>query len=141
MDICLIYLSSSLKLLQEEDFTSLLEQSRKNNSEKGITGILLCVRGHILQVLEGDQQAVEDLFNRVEKDTRHTDVSIALKRPISQRLFPEWAMGYENLTLRELEQVKRLVNLETSNGSLLLAKSPILRILQEFYDGNRYLFD
>lgn len=141
MDICLIYFSSSLKLVQEEDFISLLEQSRKHNSEKGITGILLCVRGNILQVLEGDQQAVEDLFNRVEQDTRHTDVSIAFKRPISQRLFPKWAMGYETITHRQLEEVKSLVNLETSDGEILPSKSPALRTLQVFYDSNRYLFD
>ena len=141
MDICLIYFSTSFKFVKEEDFISLLEQSRKYNSEKSITGILLCVRGNILQVLEGDQQAVEDLFSRVEQDTRHTDVSIALKRPISQRLFPEWAMGYETISHRQLEKVKRLVNLEISDGSILLSKSPVLRTLQVFYDGNRYLFD
>ncbi|HLL95328.1 MAG TPA: hypothetical protein VK404_10160, partial [Spirosoma sp.] len=64
--------------------------------------------------------------------------SLAIKRPITQRLFPGWAMGYEAITHRQLDEVQRLVNLEISNGSILTAEHPILRTLQVFYEGNRY---
>jgi len=138
MDICLIYFSSSLKLLQKEDFVSLLEQSRQYNSDMGITGVLLCIRGQIMQVLEGNQAVVEALFNRIEQDTRHHNVSLAIKRPISQRLFPGWAMGYEAITHRQLDEVQRIVNLETPDGAMLLSENPIVRTLQVFYEGNRY---
>ena len=139
MDICLIYFSSTKAALQEEDLERLLQQSRKHNSEMGITGLLLYVRGHIIQVLEGEKQAVEDLYERIKQDPRHTNVSSAINRPISQRLFAKWAMGYETITHRELEEIKAIVNLNSSKGSVLvLSENPILKALQVFYDGNRY---
>lgn len=110
MDVCLIYYSSSLKLIEEKDFTNLLEQSRQYNGNRGITGVLLCIRGQIIQVLEGQQLDVEDLFNRIKLYPRHTNVSLALKRPISQRLFPTWTMGYETITFSQLEDIKTIIN-------------------------------
>ena len=138
MDTCLIYFSSSLTL-SEEDLVALLHQSRKHNSRVGITGVLLFVRGHIVQVLEGDKQAVEALYERIKQDTKHTNVSLAINRPISQRLFAKWAMGYETITHQQLEEIKAIVNLDRSERSaMILSESPILRALQVFYDGNRH---
>jgi hypothetical protein len=59
MDICLIYFSSSVKLFQEEDMVNLLQQSRRHTSEVGITGVLLYVRGQIIQVLEGTSKLLK----------------------------------------------------------------------------------
>ncbi len=139
MDICLIYFSSSLKLSQEKDLLELLQQSREHNREVGITGVLLYVQGQIMQVLEGSKQVVEDLFKRIEIDTRHTNVSMAINRPIKQRLFPNWTMGYKTITHSKLEDIKAIISLPSSKGPvMILSDNPILKALQVFYDGNRY---
>ena len=52
MDICLIYFSTSVELLQEEALVKLLQHSRSRNAEEGISGLLLYVRGQIIQALE-----------------------------------------------------------------------------------------
>ena len=54
MEHCIVYFSSSVSQFQEEDLTTILQQSRQNNSESGVTGVMLYVRGSIIQVLEGE---------------------------------------------------------------------------------------
>jgi hypothetical protein len=51
MDICLIYFSSSVVPFQEADLLGLVDHSRSRNREVGITGVLLYVRGSVIQVL------------------------------------------------------------------------------------------
>jgi hypothetical protein len=138
MDICLVYFSSTVKPFQEEDLINILQHSRSHNNKVGITGLLLYVRGNVIQVLEGEQQAVESLYKRIEQDARHTNVSLAINRPIHQRLFPKWAMGYETISHQQLEEIRTVVNLERAKASpLILSENPIYRTLQAFYDGNR----
>jgi uncharacterized Fe-S cluster-containing MiaB family protein len=141
MEHCIVYFSSSVKQFQEEDLTSILQQSRRNNSEVGVTGVMLYVRGSIIQVLEGDKETVESLYQRIEKDPRHHDVVRVFSRPIPQRLFADWNMGYETITTRQLEDVKRTVNLGVENESSRQTGENdhiILKTIKVFYDSNRY---
>lgn len=139
MEHCIVYFSSSTWLFQEEDLATILQQSRHNNAELGITGILLYVRGSIIQVLEGEKQTVEALYKRIEQDTRHTNVSIGLSRPIRQRLFANWSMGYETITSRQLEEIKAIVDLDNNQESTAeMQESIIFKTLKVFYQGNRY---
>ncbi|CAN5618315.1 hypothetical protein BH09BAC4_BH09BAC4_03130 [soil metagenome] len=139
MDVCLIYFSTAVQPLREEELVSLLAHSRSQNSQIGITGALLYVRGNFVQVLEGNKQLVEALYQRITLDSRHTNVSLAINRPITQRLFAKWAMGYETITQRNLEDIQEIIRLDDSDQSVMsLPENAILRALQVFYDGNRY---
>jgi hypothetical protein len=103
---CTVYFSKSTRLSNETDFTTILQQSRRDNAIADISGILLYVRGSIVQVLEGQTEAVETLFKRIQIDSRHTDVERVMNRPINQRLFADWTMGYETVTSRQMEDIK-----------------------------------
>ena len=139
MEHCIVYFSSSVGQLQEEDLLTILEQSRHNNSRTGITGVMLYVRGSIIQVLEGEKEAVEALYERIEQDQRHTDVIRVLSRNISQRLFANWTMGYETITARQLEDIKAIVNLDDNQESAVEASNhSILKTIKVFYESNRY---
>lgn len=134
MDHCLTYFSTSVGLLTEENLTNILEQSRRNNARLGITGVLLYVRGSIIQVLEGEQPALEALYERIQADPRHKNVTTVINRPIPQRLFGQWSMGYETLTTRQLEEIQRVVNLDDNQESLTGAgESVILKMIKLFY--------
>ncbi|MFD2937507.1 BLUF domain-containing protein [Spirosoma flavum] len=138
-DVCLIYFSTAVKLLQEEELLSLLAHSRSQNSQVGITGALLYVKGNFVQVLEGDKQVVKDLYVCIAQDPRHTNVSLAINRPITQRLFATWSMGYETITLSELAEIQAIVQLNAGDQSVMnSADNAILRTLQVFYQGNHY---
>ena len=96
---------------------------------------MLYVRGRIIQVLEGEQQAVEDLFERIQQDPRHTEVDRVLTRPIQERLFEEWAMGYETITERQLSELSTILE---ADGSSPQSGNGILRTINAFYESNRH---
>ncbi len=62
-----------------------------------MTGLLLYLDGNFMQVLEGPEEAVMDIFGKIEKDIRHTNIIVILKDPIAEREFSEWSMAFLNL--------------------------------------------
>lgn len=111
MEHCIVYFSSSISLFQEADLVSLLEQSRSHNAMVAITGILLINRGSIMQVLEGKKEVIEALYERIEKDQRHTGVTKVLDCAIEERSFSDWSMDCKSITTHQLELIKTIVDL------------------------------
>jgi hypothetical protein len=72
----------------------ILAASRKNNAEVGVTGALMFNAGCFAQVLEGPQDAVEGVFERIQQDERHGDVSLLAFEPVEKRAFENWSMGF-----------------------------------------------
>ncbi len=70
----------------------ILSISRWKNSREAITGALICRHDLYLQLLEGPQAAVEQRYLSIGRDDRHVEVVKRVSRPVSQRLFPNWAM-------------------------------------------------
>jgi Sensors of blue-light using FAD len=70
----------------------ILVQARRNNPALGITGCLVCRQDLYLQLLEGEDDAIEALYARIEKDDRHLAVSLLSRQTVSARMFPDWAM-------------------------------------------------
>ena len=95
--LSLIYISAPVKLLREEELLEILKISRENNVSKQITGMLLYKGGNFMQVLEGPDDAVNELFEKIKKDPRHHGVSIILSEQIETRQFPNWEMAFVNL--------------------------------------------
>jgi hypothetical protein len=88
-----------------EDLHDILKISYENNKDKNITGILLYRGGNFLQVLEGEQEVVEALYEKIKKDPRHRDVMTVSKRQIEQREFNGWEMGFVNLDTLRADQM------------------------------------
>ena len=70
----------------------ILSDARRLNPPNDVTGALICRADLYLQLLEGPKPAVEATFARIARDDRHLDVQCLVNRPITQRLFPDWAM-------------------------------------------------
>lgn len=95
--IRLICLSSATTIPTNSDLEELLRGARERNKKRGITGFLVYKNGMYLQVLEGPKDKVEELFNKIENDSRTTSVVKLKETTISQRDFPQWYMGFKNL--------------------------------------------
>ena len=95
--IHLIYISSATSWPSENDLKALLEQSRVRNLRQNITGMLLYNNAIYLQVLEGSEEDVHDIYNSILKDTRNNGNVTLVEEKISQRDFPNWSMGFKNL--------------------------------------------
>ena len=72
----------------------ILAKSRKNNAARGIVGGLLFGDGCFLQCLEGSEDAVDALYEKIRADTRHQDVTVLSRRKIEQTSFGAWSMKY-----------------------------------------------
>lgn len=93
----LIYVSTAVKPMSEDDLMQLLEQSRSRNERHRITGMLLYKNAHFMQVLEGQEASVMEIFRDIEKDPRHKNVDVLRAEYIQYRDFPNWTMGFANI--------------------------------------------
>ncbi len=138
MDYCLVYVSTSTELLQEAELATILLQSRRDNARADITGVLLCLHGRILQVLEGKKEAIDPLYERIKQDRRHKNISTVFYSPIDQRFFSTWSMGYETLTTSQLEEVNVIANLDQQvELTTQPERSAVLNRVKAFYNTNR----
>jgi len=97
MLVRLLYASRSTKPVTTEMVESILAQSRANNPDMGITGVLCQSGDFFLQVLEGGRAPVNQLYNRIARDERHGDVALLQFEEIGERRFGGWTMGQVNL--------------------------------------------
>ena len=86
------YISRFANDLEPREVASIGEQSRRNNLELGITGLLIASGGVFMQILEGPPDPVGQIWARISADARHRDVLLLADEPSDHRLFPEWAM-------------------------------------------------
>jgi lipopolysaccharide biosynthesis regulator YciM len=103
--VLLVYVSSASQLFSEEELKALLLQSRENNTRLGLTGMLLYKDGNFMQALEGPDDAVETLYETIERDPRHQGVLQLTRQPIQDRRFAAWSMGFHNLDDTHLQQM------------------------------------
>ncbi len=68
--------------------------SQHNNNKVSVTGALLFNGGSFAQVLEGPRKAVETTFERIQRDPRHSDVSVLQCEPVEARGFSNWSMAF-----------------------------------------------
>ena len=92
----LLYISNSC--LRETDVPAYIQvheiahASAKRNASSNLTGVLLFVEDHFIQVLEGEDQAIEETFEKICCDLRHTNVRLVDLHSVNERMFPEWGM-------------------------------------------------
>jgi hypothetical protein len=72
----------------------ILGSAVRHNETDGISGGLVFSRNHFVQVLEGDQKAVARTFSRIMTDPRHNEIILIETKPIAERMFAAWSMGY-----------------------------------------------
>tara|TARA_B100002019_G_C20936554_1_gene434704 strand:+ start:229 stop:636 length:408 start_codon:yes stop_codon:yes gene_type:complete len=90
------YLSQSKLDWTDEAIDQLLERSKQNNATKGITGAMIYANGYFMQLIEGPQIAVDELYSAIEADPRHEVLSLLHNQEIKDRHFSDWAMEYRD---------------------------------------------
>lgn len=96
--IHLIYVSSATSWPTEAQLLELLEQARARNLRQNITGMLLYNNATYMQVLEGEEKDVHEIFEAISQDSRITGVVKLHESKIEQRDFPDWSMGFRDLS-------------------------------------------
>lgn len=94
----LVYASKNLLLGPEAEVAAevrqILAASQRNNQAVGVTGALMFNAGAFAQVLEGPRAGVEATFERIQRDLRHSDVTVLQCGPAESRGFANWSMAF-----------------------------------------------
>lgn len=93
-EVQLVYISQPFGF-DTQRLNSILTVARDRNARDGITGALICRHDMFLQMLEGQEDKVEAVFERIRRDDRHVDVRQLVYDSLKKRLFPEWLMLHD----------------------------------------------
>lgn len=140
----LIYLSIADKVFQQYELTEILEQSRSWNKDHDLTGCLAYIEGNIMQephcrfiqVLEGPKHEVLGIFEKIQHDPRHTEVSIIKQGQIERRNFESWEMGFEKVNLGSRSALQNFFKLDpvllASHGDI--NSNILMDFMKSFYE-------
>lgn len=78
----------------QTELLELLHESRLRNEAQSVTGMLIHHRQEFLQLLEGEREVVEALYDAIRRDPRHQQVYTLWENPLRVRSFDRWSMGF-----------------------------------------------
>jgi hypothetical protein len=90
----IIYTSMATRDLTPEELAQLLDKARAFNASQGITGMMIYHRREFMQLLEGEQEAVQALYDSIANDSRHQQLRKIWDGPIRERGFSDWGMAF-----------------------------------------------
>ena len=78
--------------LSSDDLAAIHQTARHLNALDGITGLLVFDGARFLQIVEGAEDAIDNLVGRLRRDPRHSALEIRDERLVEERSFPDWSM-------------------------------------------------
>lgn len=139
----LIYTSIASRLMSDQDLLFLLEQSRRNNTVLGLTGMLLYMEGkfitktegRFIQFLEGEKEQVLAMYSSICSDERNKSILLLGSGFGHKRSFPSWSMGFSPLNTDQYKNVANFFHLndDTSLTRHLSDANETTNFLRSFY--------
>jgi hypothetical protein len=93
----LIYVSHAADGLKSSDLHDILNKAHQVNATFGISGLLLYKNKRFMQLIEGQEDAVRGLYQKILQDPRHRDLIVLQEDTEPERQFPGWSMAFRNL--------------------------------------------
>jgi hypothetical protein len=134
------YVSRSTMPMSSGDLLALLHQCRRNNTEQGVSGLLLYGNGTFLQTIEGEPEVVDPLYARIFDDPRHADIELLYRKEIPERQYSEWSMGFDEVSDESLKDIEGLRDFGAVdfNFSNLTGNREVVETLLEHYREPHY---
>ena len=88
----LTYTSRARLDLGDRDLSDIHQTARHLNALDGVTGLLLFDGSRFLQIIEGSEAAIDNLVERLRKDSRHSAFEVRDERLVERRSFADWSM-------------------------------------------------
>ena len=83
--------------MKPSDNLAILAVAKGYNCENHISGILVYKDQTFLQLLEGPQKEVQDLYRKIRRDERHKNIQTLLNEPTYNRFYPEPGLEFRSL--------------------------------------------
>ncbi|WP_063339526.1 MULTISPECIES: BLUF domain-containing protein [unclassified Marinomonas] len=129
----LLYTSVSPEGLSEEGLLEIQLEAQRNNASKNITGMLVYYDREIMQLIEGEQEAIESLYEKIRNDPRHMLVEIFYSGQIKERAFKDWSMEVVMLDEQHLKEY-------LYNGKALVNELPIQKVIKKNPNQGKKMF-
>ena len=88
----LAYTSKATRDFDNADLRKLFVRAAQFNETHDVTGLLVFSDGNFLQTIEGFNDDVQAVYERIQSDPRHTLTGVLVDEPIQRRMYPGWAM-------------------------------------------------
>jgi len=112
------YISEFAELMTPADIDDLVQKAARKNKTLDITGILIASGRMFFQVIEGPGRHIDDLYEAIKKDSRHTNVHLLNSEwGVTTRMFPDWSM--------------KRVNLDSESAARMEPMKAILEVIME----------
>lgn len=132
----LVYRSRARYDFTDAALNALLQKARLRNQQARLSGLLIYCEEQFLQVLEGTEPALSDLYARIQADPRHHHVRTLAYGPIRRRAFPDWRMAFLKTDATSLEYVTGAMPLAAAPGLTAHPSDELRQLLQDFARGN-----
>ncbi len=93
----LIYRSHIQQNIDEEMIIQMLADANQKNKQLGISGLLFYDAPFFFQVIEGPEEAVKVLYEKILQDTRHSNVVLLTHENIKFRQYPNFGMYFVDI--------------------------------------------
>ena len=108
----LVYYSISNIKITAEIIYDIRKLSVRNNSKRKITGCLLYHDNIFLQLIEGEKEDINNLYESIEKDKRHSAVTLVMEENVKERIFSGWSMAFHEFNSSDLNANQFIKNID-----------------------------
>lgn len=123
----LLYYGVERSKFGEADFYELLSQARERNESLEITGKLIYCEGTFIQVLEGSEKNVMDVYASIKRDKRLIATKLVTTGTVEQRYFKDWDMDFDQISLDTINELEKCTH---PNVSEYLSNAPAIKLLK-----------
>ncbi|WP_329953466.1 BLUF domain-containing protein [Stenotrophomonas sepilia] len=99
------YASEARADLQTTDLDRLLADATAFNRVAGVTGVLMFDGSRFLQYLEGPEDGIDSVYQRIANARSHGQLKVLCRASVAQRAFPRWSMGTRRIEAELLVQI------------------------------------
>lgn len=111
----MVYVSKAKIPFDPNKLQELADKASAENKVHGITGYLYYHNGQFLQYIEGPTQRIEQLFENISADLRHTMVNHLTEPELKNFRYLGWHMRYlKHYDLQEISMEALIINLINS---------------------------
>ena len=109
----------------------IVSSSKTHNAKHQITGVLAYDHDHFFHVLEGENEQISHLVEKIKQDSRHSNFNVMFDLHWPERIFAEWNVAGEHS-----EDIKTKFNeyLKVNIEALPLLNDSQFNILSKFVE-------
>ena len=116
----IVYVSQGRYAFTQDELMTMCSGFSAHNALRNVTGVLMLIGNWFLQVIEGPDEAIEELIDRIRTDERHSCVTVISDHEDEDRIFGQWSMNLLDLDSRYFVNVESVAVLREQIDDVLL---------------------